>query len=231
MEYGLKNVCKSDIIQANKFLEVVHTGFESECGCLPMPKFFLNQWLQVGKFQDGLRSLTEQGSEISPETVLPIMVSIVEGASGEDDIDGVAINTLAKGVRLMKHELGAADMDDQWFIKKFGQIYERVMALRSNDDYVVNPVQMDKFLDLVSFFMRKANEYKEDFVEIERTEQKQEFGGVTATFVVFDLHGENNVAAFCKVLRCCSAVCVEATEDGAVCISCTVPRVFVRDHE
>ena len=24
---------------------------------------------------------------------------------------------------------------------------------------------------------------------------------------------------------------LEATDDGAVCISCTVPRVFVKDHE
>ena len=206
---------------------MIDTGFEFMYKRLPIPKFFVSQWLRVTKFQDALKVMTDQGSEIKPETVLPVMVSVIKEVSGQDEVDGVAVNTLAKGARLLKEVVDANDKDDEWFIKKFGQVYERVMELRMNDDYVVNPSQMDKFLDLVSFFMRKANEYKEDFVEIEKTEPKQEFGGVTATFVVFDLHGEEDVQGFCKVLKCCSAVGVEATDDGMVCISCTVPHVFV----
>ena len=170
--------------------------------------------------------MVDQGLEIKPDSVLPVMSSIVKEVSGSDTIDGISVNTLAKAVRLLKDSIGKSDMDDAWFIKKFGQIYEQVMALRSNNDYVVNPGQMDKFLDLVSFFIRKADAYDEDFVEVEKTEPKQEFGGVTATFVVFDLNGEEDVQDFCKVLKCCSAVGIDSTSDGMVCISCTVPNVF-----
>ena len=171
--------------------------------------------------------MVDQGLEIRPDSVLPIMASIIKEVSGADTVDGVSVNTLAKAVRLLKESIGSSDMDDEWFIRKFGQIYEQVLNLRQNDDYVVNPGQMDKFLDLVSFFMQKANQYDEDFVEVEKTEPKQEFGGVTATFVVFDLTGNDEVQNFCKVLKCCSAVSVDSTTDNMVCISCTVPNVFV----
>lgn len=194
---------------------------------LPIPKFFVSQWLHVKKFQEELQKMVDQGLEIRPDSVLPIMASIVKEVSGADTVDGVSVNTLAKAVRLLKESIGSSDMDDEWFIRKFGQIYEQVLNLRQNDDYVVNPGQMDKFLDLVSFFMQKANKYDEDFVEVEKTEPKQEFGGVTATFVVFDLTGNDEVQNFCKVLKCCSAVSVDSTTDNMVCISCTVPNVFV----
>jgi len=194
-----------------------------------MPNFFVGQWLGVTRFQNELQNMVDQGVEINTETVLPVMTSIVKELSGKDHVDGVSVNTLAKGVRLLKDAVDAQDHDDEWFIKKFGQIYERVMELRENNDYVVNPGQMDKFLDLISFFMSKASKYDDDFVEIEKNDPKQEFGGVTATFVVFDLHGAAEVQGFCKVLKCCSAISIEATSDGMVCISCTVPDVFVRN--
>lgn len=211
----------------NHVLEVVSTANEFLFSRLPIPKFFISQWLHVSKFQEGIENLKQQGSEINSESLLPLMSSILNEVSGDETIDGVSTNTLAKGFRLLKQTVDASDMDDVWFVKKFGQIYERVMALRTNEDFVVNPVQMDKFLDLVSFFMRKASEFDDDFVEIEKTEPKQEFGGVTATFVVFSLVGQPEVSDFCKVLRCCSAVSIDATTDSTICISCTVPNVFV----
>ena len=109
---------------------------------------------------------------------------------------------------------------------EFGRLYEAVMALRKNSDYVVNPVQMDKFLDLVSFFCKKAEEGDGDIVDASSFEPKQENGDVTATFQVFDIWGKE-VPEFCDVLRECSVVTIDPGPGDKVVINCTVPEVFV----
>lgn len=192
---------------------------------LSMPKFFTSQWLHVKKFAEALEGFEKAGKRIDDKSVIPVMESILAEASGQETIDGVSVGTLDKGLRMLKQANDLNEKDDAWFIKKFGQIYEQVMKLRKNEDYVVNPIQMDRFLDLVQFFIRKAEEYG-DKVEVEKTEPKQEFGGVTATFLVFGVNGDE-VREFCKVLKYCSAISIDAVEDG-VAISCTVPGVFVK---
>lgn len=172
--------------------------------------------------------MNSKGIRIDNSSIIPVMESILEQVSGEETVDGVSVGTLDKGLKLLKQNTHVASMDDNWFIRKFGQVYESVMKLRQNEDYVVNAVQMDRFLDLVQFFIRKSKEYG-DKVEVEKAEPKQEFGGVTATFVVFAVSGEE-VREFCKVLKYCSAISIDSVED-CVAISCTVPNVFVRKEE
>lgn len=201
--------------------------FDFLYGRLAIPRFFVSQWLHVQSFVDALEDMKARNVEINAKSVLPVMASIVKNSNGSEAIDGISVNTLAKGIRLISQSVKDTTMDDDWFIKKFGEIYEEVIALRDNDDYVVNPGQMDKFLDLISFFMGKAAKYDDDYVEIEKLEKKQEFGGVTATFVVFSLSGVDEVSEFCKVLKCCSAVSVDVVDEYKVCISCTVPDIFI----
>lgn len=204
---------------------VIRTGFDFLYNRLAMPKFFTSQWVHVKEFQNAIEEMSSKGIRIDNESVVPVMESILKKISDQETVDGVSVGTLDKGLRLLKQANHESSMDDNWFIRKFGQVYESVMKLRKNEDYVVNAVQMDRFLDLVQFFIRKSEEYG-DKVEIEKAEPKQEFGGVTATFVVFGVRGDE-VREFCKVLKYCSAISIDAVEDG-VAISCTVPDVFVR---
>lgn len=104
-------------------------------------------------------------------------------------------------------------------------MYELVLSMRKDEDYAVNQPQMEKLVALVDFFTEVAAQ-STGFVEPEISSPKELHGGVTATFIVFDVTGEN-VARFCDVLRHCSAVSIDATDDG-VCISCTVPNVFIK---
>lgn len=206
---------------------VIETGYDFMYKRLSMPKFFTSQWLHVRKFTEALDSMDKQGSRIDDNSVIPVMEKILGEVSDEETIDGVAVNTLRRGLEMLKQVKETEAMDSNWFIKKFGEIYNRVMSLRKNDDYVVNPRQMDRFLDLVNFFLHHTEEG--DSVEIEENEPKNGFGGVTATFLVMTLRNEE-VSEFCKVLKCCSAVSIDSCDDGA-CISCTVPNVFVRKDE
>lgn len=184
-----------------------------------MPKFFTSQWLKIPAFTRQLDLFDERGIRIENNSVIPIMEKVLV-ESTEDEINGVSVNTLRRGYEMLKQ----ASLDDDWFVKKFGEIYNKVMALRRNEEFVVNPRQMDRFLDLVNFFLHHLE--TEDSVEIEENEPKTGIGGVTATFLVMTLRGDE-VLEFCKVLRCCSAVSIDSCEDGA-CISCTVPDVFVQ---
>lgn len=194
---------------------------------MKMPKFFTSQWLQVKDFIAALEEMDKNGSRIDSESVLPVMKKILNLNADAETIDGVSINTLRRGTEMLEQSVIADSMDSTWFIQKFGEIYKQVMSLRKNDDYVVNPRQMDRFLDLVNFFLHHIDEDGE--VEIEENEPKTGIGGVTATFLVLTLRGEE-VVEFCKVMKYCSAVSIDSCDDGA-CISCTVPEVFVRKTE
>lgn len=110
---------------------------------------------------------------------------------------------------------------------EFGKVYAAILAMRKDSDYVVDPKQMDKFLDLVSFFCHKADEEPGDFVDVKNCHPKEENGDVTATFQVFDIWGDE-VSRFCEVLKECSVVAIDPGPGDKVCISCTVPGVFVR---
>ena len=117
------------------------------------------------------------------------------------------------------------DLDIQ-IASEVGRIYNELMSIRKDSDYVINPGQMEKFLDLVRFFNRRLIRKTTASVEVEELKPKMTSGGVTAKFVLFDVHGEM-VSEFCRVLSACSVIQIMLGNE-CVMISCTVPDVFVR---
>lgn len=115
-------------------------------------------------------------------------------------------------------------MTNEEYVRRLGILYDKVLELRKDSNYVINQPQMDKLIRLYEFFIGLADESC-DQVEPMVLTPKEEHGGITAYFLVFDLAGEK-VQEFCKALEACSAMGIE-TCDGRVCISCTVPNVFV----
>lgn len=122
----------------------------------------------------------------------------------------------------------ANDLDRQ-IAAEIGRITDEIMRLRKDDDYVVNPEQMGKFLELVKFFHRRLDGKPTATVKTEKFEPKFKSGSVTASFILFDVNGDM-VAEFCKVLSACSVIQISHRDDSAM-ISCTVPDVFVRDKK
>lgn len=115
-------------------------------------------------------------------------------------------------------------MTDTEYIQRLGIIYQEVLKLRKNDHYRINQTQMDKFVKVLDFFMKHTIE--DDYVEPVNIAPEELHGGVTAVFVVFDVSGQE-VQEFCNVMRDCSAISIDSLEDGRICISCTIPDVFV----
>lgn len=206
-------------------MEVILTAYDYLYKRLSMPKFFTSQWLRVGAFVNAIDRMNMEGVHIDDETAIEVMKQILDRAGDAETLNEVSVNTLKRGYDLLLKSYETKQMDDSWFVSKFGQIYQQVIALRKNEDFVINPKRMDQFLDLVSFFLHNVDE--DGKVEIEKTEPRHGFGGVTAKFIVLTLRNEN-VLEFCKVLKNCSAVSIDSCDDGA-CISCTVPDVFVRN--
>ena len=115
-------------------------------------------------------------------------------------------------------------MTDIEYVKRITQLYGAVLSLRKDDNYVVNQPQMDKFVEVLDFFMNAARKSNGNVEPVKLT-PKEEHGGVTATFIVFDIYGED-IEKYCKVISYTSAITIDGTEDG-ICISVTVPEVFV----
>lgn len=115
-------------------------------------------------------------------------------------------------------------MEDE-IIRMFAQLYQAEMDRRRNDDYEVNPEQMDKFLVLLYYFQNKADGEYDDGIEPFHLEAKEECGGFNARFCVFDIHGEE-VTEFARLISYCSAVSIDASNESQICISMTVPEIF-----
>ena len=116
--------------------------------------------------------------------------------------------------------------DDEEFVRKIGQIYNLVLSLRRDEDFEVNQIQLDRLVNLYKFFLDKAIP-PEDEVEDLDLVPREEFGSVTAKFLVFSLNGVQEVQKFCDVLQYCSACGMDVVDGNKVCIECTVPDVFV----
>lgn len=113
------------------------------------------------------------------------------------------------------------------FFTYFGRLYEQELNRRRNEDYEVNPIQMDRFLTLLHFLQDKVNPEFDEGIEPFHLEAKEECGGFSADFCVFDLYGDE-IPVFAEMLSWCSAISIDATTESQICISITVPDIFVR---
>lgn len=116
-------------------------------------------------------------------------------------------------------------LDNESYVKRLGEIYHKVMDLRTDDNYVVNQPQMEKLTDVLNFFLDMSNKCNGE-VEPVALIPKEEHGGVTAKFVVFDIFGDD-IQRFCEVIKHTSALTIDSELDNKICISVTVPEVFV----
>ena len=116
-------------------------------------------------------------------------------------------------------------MTNEEYVQRLAVLYNKVLSLRKDEDYIVNQPQMDKLIAVLEFFLDEAKRL-DGKVERVSLKPKEEHGGVTATFLVFDLYGPK-VIKFCEVMSACSAITIDTTSEGEVCISCTIPQVFV----
>lgn len=115
-------------------------------------------------------------------------------------------------------------LTNEEYVKRLGQLYEKVLSLRDDDNYVINQPQMDKLIEVLNFFLDAAQKCNGKVEPVKLT-PRAEHGGVTATFLVFDIYGED-IQKYCKVMSYTSAITIDAAEDG-ICMSVTVPEVFV----
>lgn len=114
--------------------------------------------------------------------------------------------------------------EDDRALQRFAELYEWAMQKRKDEDYIVNQPQMNKLIDVLEFFMDMAQKCHGS-VEPVFLRPREEHGGVTANFTVFDLYGED-LRRYCEIMQYVSAMTIDAGMDG-VCISVTVPYVFV----
>ena len=115
---------------------------------------------------------------------------------------------------------------DEAYVREFGELYQKVLKLRKDDEFDVDREQLIKFFEVYRFFTKAAKEIGDAHIEPIKLVPREEHGGITATFLVFDMYGDI-LEAFKEVVQSLSALTIDATDDG-VCISVTVPRIFVR---
>ena len=116
-------------------------------------------------------------------------------------------------------------LTDEEYVRRLGMMYEKILSLRQDSDYVVNQPQMDKLVELLDYFI-KMTKQMDGTVAPMNLKPSEEHGDITARFWFFSVAGAD-IMRFCKVIQYCSALSVDAVDTGEVRISCTIPNVFV----
>lgn len=119
------------------------------------------------------------------------------------------------------------NLSDEEYIRHIGAIHDKIKELAGDDDYVINQPQMDKFIEVFRFFLdmcRKSN----GMIEAESLDimPKEGHEGLTARFLVFDIFGED-IQRFGDIIKYTSALTIDGDLDHKICISVTVPDVFI----
>ena len=115
-------------------------------------------------------------------------------------------------------------MDQFEFIKEIYEIMLEEIESRNDEDYVVNPVQMAKLVQAYQFFAEIA---KRDGGSVDPFDitPRMVHSGITAYFPLFYLTGKD-LRELAEIVGDMSALTLEATIDGEVCISFNIPNVF-----
>lgn len=116
-------------------------------------------------------------------------------------------------------------MNNIKYVKTLSEMYKTALSLKENDDYVINQSQMDKLIETIDFFSNIAKKCDGEMKPVNLI-PKEECGGVEFESIVFDIIGEE-IEALCKILSYSSAFGIDSTVDGRVCLSVTIPKVFV----
>ncbi|MCD8180706.1 MAG: hypothetical protein LUF26_04420 [Firmicutes bacterium] len=122
------------------------------------------------------------------------------------------------------------DMSDAEFAKEIMRIYNEGMSMRDENDYTVNEIQMERFFDICHFFRGMIKDIGEGYMEPIRFNPVEERGSITVYLRIMDMWGKE-IQEFCDVFRYASAVSMDPTTDGMICISISVPQVFIRKDE
>lgn len=115
-------------------------------------------------------------------------------------------------------------MDSFDLLKEFYEAAIQELEKRNNDDYEVDQVQMAKLVHAYQFFSNLA---KRDggMVEPFDITPKMVHSGITAYFTVFYV-ARDEMKEFAEIVGDMSALSLDATTDGQVCISFNIPNVF-----
>ena len=113
-------------------------------------------------------------------------------------------------------------------LKKLGILYNQLLAMHQDEDFVINQEQLDKLTEIVEFFTERC---ADGYGKIDRIDlnPKEWHGGVTVSFIAFYIHGDQ-IKDFCRVMSYCSAITVDSMT-GDVRFSVTIPYVFVLKDE
>lgn len=116
-------------------------------------------------------------------------------------------------------------LSDEEFFRIFGEVYDEYISSKKDEDYEINPPQWFKLLRVIKYFfdLAKANNGK---VVPCHLMPRFENGGVTAYFNVIDFHA-NDIPTLCEMLSQVSSITIDATTDGYVCVSVSVPNVYI----
>ena len=121
-------------------------------------------------------------------------------------------------------------MSDLELFKLAAYAYRNDMEGRNPEDYVVNHVQMRKFVRAYKFFYNIVSKATDGTITPFEINPVLGHGELTAECYLYSFSGEE-ILDFAEVLSYTSDLGIDAKLDGKVCISLVVPDVYMKAEQ
>ncbi len=121
------------------------------------------------------------------------------------------------------------ELDDEEWVGALGRAYQNYLDGLNDEDFIINPLQMEKLAKSFKFFKKMAKEFGGKIEPLEIS-PKEQHGGFTIRIPQFTVRG-NEIEEFCEVIKGLSALEFCPICDHPIEISTSISNVFVPKDE
>lgn len=121
------------------------------------------------------------------------------------------------------------ELDDEEWCKALGRAYQNYLDDLNDEDFVMNPPQMEKFARSFKFFKKMAKKFGGKIEPLDIS-PKAQHGGFTIRIPQLSVRGDE-VEEFCEAIKGLSALGFYPICDHMIEISTSISNIFVPKDE
>lgn len=188
----------------------------------------LIQWMKIDEFVAELDLLKEKNETINDASILRIIDELIS-RHAEDTDGSFPLEWAISSANSFRRKIPKAYFDKKWLKEAFPEVWTDLQSLRKNDDMVIIPFQMHKFVQFLKAFKEKVDSYNLTFSSI-RFDKNKNCATVTVAFNQFRLDKRDPLISIWKALKVCNEVAI-STVDNHTELELSVPDVFIPRDE
>ena len=183
----------------------------------------LDRWLAVSEFSDSILKAVDSGDNINDVTILLLCEKILSENLNSDAICGVSRSILSDITAKLRSSIEDFKFKPNWLREEFPSVWKSVKSMSSDDGFVIIPIQMGRFIQVLKYMSSVGNVSVMDI-------DPSGIGYATVSFSNLMLNGSFKTNELFGRLRFCDSITV-IPNGNCVEVSITVSNLVMEYSE